>query len=166
MHRHFIRILDYLDGLPFVQADLKPGTPVLVNRILAQNGLITVIPGDNPEAYAPRLAYNLLAAVQVPNQFSPEKYQLALATEKDIRVNVEYRLQLVRQDAKQLVAMTDAQLAQPSTLLLLNDMLTQASYAYSGQFDPTTLHSQGGVLNDYDNIQVIASFDIFPYTSK
>ena len=163
MHRHFIRILDYLDGLPFVQADLSPGTRVLVNPILAQNGLVTVIPGDNPEAYTPRIAFHILSALEAAHGlFSSDKVQLALEVDKDVRVNLEYLLQLVRRDAKQLVTMTDGQLAQRSTLSLLNEMLTQANYAYAGQFDPVSGHLQGGALNDYNLIQTIASFDIFP----
>jgi len=162
MHRHFIRILDYLDGSAFVSADLPPGTPLLVNPLLAQNGLITVVPGENPEAYLPHAAFSILSFAQAGNTLSPEKRQIGLEVEKDIRVNLAYRLQLVRQDAKQLVALTDAQLAQRSTLPLLNDLLTQANYAYAGQFDPATDHLQGGALNDYNLIQAIASFDIFP----
>ena len=163
MHRHFIRILDYLDGLPFVQADLSPRTPVLVNPILAQNGLVTVIPGDNPEAYTPRIAFHILSALEAAHGlFSSDKVQLALEVDKDVRVNLEYLLQLVRRYAKQLVTMTDGQLAQRSTLSLLNEMLTQANYAYAGQFDPASGHLQGGALNDYNLIQTIASFDIFP----
>ena len=162
MHRHFIRILDYLDGSAFVSADLPPGTPLLVNPLLAQNGLVTVVPGENPEAYLPRAAFSILSFAEAGNTLSPEKRQLALEVEKDIRVNLDHRLQLIRQDAKQLVAMTDAQLAQRSTLPLLNDLLTQANYAYAGQFDPTTGRLQGGALNDYNLIQFVASFDLYP----
>jgi len=120
-----------------------------------------VVPGENPEAYLPRAAFSILSFAEAGNTLSPEKRQLAFEVEKDIRVNMAYRLELVRQDAKQLVARTDAQLAQRSTLPLLNDLLTQANYAYAGQFDPATGRLRGGALNDYNLIQNIASFDIF-----
>ncbi len=162
MHRHFIRILEYLDGSAFASADLPRGTSLLVNPLLAQNGLITVVPGENPEAYSPRVAFSVLSFAQAANHLSPERRQMALDVEKDIRVNIEYRLQLVRRDAKQLLAMSDTQLAQPSILPLLNDMLTQANYAYAGQFDSATGRLVGGALNDYNSIQVLASFDVVP----
>jgi hypothetical protein len=164
MHRHFIRILQYLDGLTYVRADLPSGTPVLVNATLAQNGLITVIPGDNPEAYVPRIATQVLGVANSPD-LSVEKHALAVETERDIRINVENWLQQVRQDARQLFTLSDAQLAQRSTLPLLNDMLEQARNAYTGQINPVTDQRQGGVLNDYDNIQRIASFDFTQYVS-
>jgi hypothetical protein len=164
MHRHFIRILDYIDGSAFVSADLPPGTPLLVNPLLAQNGLVPIVPGENPESYPPRAAFSILSFLQSSPNLSPQKLQLGLQTEQDVRVNIPYHLQLVRQYAKQLVMMSNAQLAQKSTLLLLDAMLQQARIAYSGEFDPTTGHFQGGILNDYNTIQLLASYDIAPYT--
>jgi serine/threonine protein kinase len=164
MHRHFIRILDYIDGLGFVQADLPPGTPVLVNPLLAQYGLVTIVPGDNPESYPPRVSYNVLSFVETAaNHLSPDKQKLGLQTERDIRTNVEAQLQLVRQDARQLFLLTDNQLLQRSTLPLLNDLMAKARFAFSGELDPTAGYLKGGALNDYNNIQLVASFDITPY---
>ncbi|GAC1389267.1 MAG: hypothetical protein NVSMB38_02970 [Ktedonobacteraceae bacterium] len=167
MHRHFIRILDYLDGSPFIQEDLPPGTPLLVNPLLAQVGLINLNLRfkQATESYTQRVASNVLGVIHI-SEGSPAKQRLATLTEKDIRVNVANWLELVRKDAKQLVLLTDAQLAQRSTLPLLNDVVTQARYAFSGQFDPASDQLQGGALLDYDHIQLLASFDIVPYTAK
>lgn len=136
---------------------------MLVNPLLAQYGLVTIVPGDNPEAYPPRVSYNVRSFVETATQLSPEKRKLGLETERDIRTTVEARLQLVRQDAKQLFFMTDEQLLERSTLPLLNDIVAQARLAYSGELDPTAGYLKGGALNDYNNIQLIASFDITLY---
>ena len=40
MHRQFIRILDYLDGLSYVQNDVPVDSPVLVNARLARVSLL------------------------------------------------------------------------------------------------------------------------------
>jgi serine/threonine protein kinase len=163
IHRHFIRILDYIDGSAFVDCDLPPGTPLLVNPLLAQNGLVTIVPGENPEAYPPRAAFSILSFIQASPNLSPEKRQLGLEAEKDIRVNIAYRLQQVRLYAKQLVAMSNTQLAQKSTVPLLDSMLEQARIAYSGSYDPTVNRFLGGALNDYNSIQFLASYDIASY---
>lgn len=163
MHRHFIRILDYIDGLGFVSADLPPDTPVYVNPLLAQYGLVTIVPGDNPESYPPRVAYNVQSFVETATQLSPEKRKLGFETERDIRTTVEASLQLVRQDARQLFLMTNDQLRAGSTVSLLNKMLEEARLAFSGYLDPNVGYLKGGALNDYNNIQLIASFDITPY---
>jgi serine/threonine protein kinase len=164
IHRHFIRILDYIDGSAFVSVDLPPETPLLVNPTLAQNGLVTIVPGENPESYPPRAAFSILSFIEAAPNLSPEKQELGIKTEKDVRVNIEQHLQLVRQYAKQLFAMNNEQLAQKSTLSILDHMLEQARIAYSGEYDPSVNHFVGGALNDYHNIQYLASYDIAPYT--
>jgi hypothetical protein len=163
IHRHFIRILDYIDGSAFVDSDLPPGTPLLVNPLLAQNGLMTIVPGENPEAYPPRAAFSILSFIQAAPNLAPEKRQLGLQAEKDIRVTIAYHLQQVRLYAKRLVAMSNAQLAQKSTVSLLDSMLEQVRIAYSGNYDPTVNRFLGGALNDYNTIQFLAGYDIAQY---
>jgi len=166
IHRHFIRILDYVDGSAFVSADLPPGTPLLTDPQLTQNGLATIVPGENPESYLPRAAFSILSFVEAAPNLSPEKHQLGIQAEHDIRVNIDEHLHLVRAYAKQLVAMDSTQLAQKSTLPLLDSMLEQARIAYSGEYDPTVDRFLGGALNDYNDIQLLASYDIAPYTGE
>ena len=104
IHRHFIRILDYIDGSAFVSADLPPGTPLLVNPLLAQNGLVPIVPGENPESYPPRAAFSILSFFQSIPNLSSQKLQQGLQTEQDVRINIPYHLQLVRQFIRQIVA--------------------------------------------------------------
>jgi eukaryotic-like serine/threonine-protein kinase len=166
IHRHFIRILDYIDGSAFVSADLPSGTPLLTDPQLTQNGLATIVPGENPESYLPRAAFSILSFVEAAPNSSPEMHQLGIQTEHDVRVNIDEHLQIVRMYAKQLVAMNSTQLAQKSTLPLLDSMLEEARIAYSGEYDPTVNRFLGGALNDYNNIQLLASYDVAPYTGE
>ena len=80
--------------------------------------------------------------------------------------NVKNSLMQVRQDALQLVHMSDQQLAQPSAQALVGDMALQARNAYAGQPDPVTGNTQGGVLWVYNNVQRLATFEVTPYTQK
>jgi len=64
--------------------------------------------------------------------------------------------------ALQLVGMSDAQLALPSSLDLLNDMAVQANNAYMGHTDPSG-GMQMGVTQIYQDIQKLASFTVKPY---
>jgi hypothetical protein len=72
--------------------------------------------------------------------------------------NVKHWLMQVRQDAKQLVHMNDAQLSSPKALSLIDDMARQASYAYIGQTDPSVL-SQRGALWMYNYLPYLATFE-------
>jgi hypothetical protein len=69
----------------------------------------------------------------------------------------------VRQDAKQLIAMSDTQLLSSDTLTILNDMMAQAFYAYVGQFDPSTGKVQAGAVQIHYDIEHLATFDITQY---
>jgi hypothetical protein len=79
--------------------------------------------------------------------------------------SVRHLLTQVYQDAKQLVQLTHVQLLQPSALTLLDDLTTQAQYAYTGRPDLSNGTSQGGTVWIYDNLQRLATFDVAPYTA-
>ncbi len=74
--------------------------------------------------------------------------------------NVQGWLQQARTDAKQLFNMTPDQLAQPAALDVLDDLVTQATYAYIGQFDPITNTVKPGVLQVHYEVLKLATFDI------
>jgi hypothetical protein len=74
-------------------------------------------------------------------------------------------LEQVHRDAKQLLTMTSSQLAQSSTLAILDDMVTHIEYAYLGQPDPLTGQLQGGTIWISTNIQRMANFEVKPYVS-
>ena len=74
--------------------------------------------------------------------------------------NVKEWLQQVRTDAKRLFYMTPDQLAQPAALAVLDDLVTQATYAYIGQFDPITNTVKPGALQVHYDVLKLATFDI------
>jgi hypothetical protein len=71
--------------------------------------------------------------------------------------NVRLWLNQVRNFARQLVLMDATQLAQPSTLTMLDNMLSFATYAYIGKLNPQTDQVIPGVLQAHYNIQLLAT---------
>jgi len=80
--------------------------------------------------------------------------------------NVRQWLQKLHDDAKQLLSMTDAQIAQPPAFALLNDMVDQANFAYTGEVDPTTGTMRNGVIWIHAHMQSLASLDVVQYVQS
>lgn len=162
MHQHFIRILDYLDGDTYVQADVPTGTAVAASAPLGLLGSTTP-DVQNPLAagYLHLISSHVDAIAQAP-AITPEKHHLAAGIIASINT-MRSHLATVRQDAKQLLAMSDAQLLSQSTLTILNNMMAQAFYAYVGQFDPSTGELQASAVQIHYDIEHLATLDITPY---
>jgi hypothetical protein len=77
--------------------------------------------------------------------------------------DVQSLLEHVRMDAKQLLMMSDAQLLSQTSLLMLDDLETQAFYAYTGQIDPATNQLQSGVVQIGYDLERLATLDVTPY---
>jgi hypothetical protein len=58
--------------------------------------------------------------------------------------------------------MNNTQLSGASSIL--NDLFTQANYAFVGQFDPSTNTVKEGVVQIHYNIQGLATFEVSPCT--
>ncbi len=163
-HKHLIRILEYLDSLQYVQLDV-PDRPFVnyVNNTIAQVPLLAFPDAVNqkPPDYLHHIDKHMHAVVQAPG-VTPQQSQLATEIDKAIN-NVGKWLSQVRADAKQLVVMDDQQLLQPSSLDILNDMVTQATYAFIGQPNPVTNRVDPGVSQIYYDIQRLATFDVTVY---
>jgi hypothetical protein len=167
MHDLFTAILDYLDALPNVHLDVPPGTPIKADPTFAQVSLLTVDKtrqgvvkylATDPPGDLDHMILHLSELNRAPDA-TPQMHTLS----QDIVValgNVKGRLQQVRADAKQLFDMTPAQLAQPAALAVLDDMVTQATYAYIGQFNPITNSVKPGVLQVHYDVLKLATFDI------
>jgi hypothetical protein len=165
LRKNVIRILDYLDGKTFVQTDVPPGTPNLVDPRLGSVALLEFDPqNQNPPGYLYHINKHLQGIIQAPGATQDQR-QIAAQIDKAIN-QVTSWLQLVRTDAKKLINTPDNQLLSPGALSLLNDMDTQAGYAYSGQLDPATNQTQGGVLQIHHNIERLATFNVTAYTSS
>lgn len=161
IHRQVVRILDYLDSSSYVQRDVPPGTHLLVDPRLAQVPLISVVKPQVNASYLSRIEDHVLALSlesQTPG-IAPATHKLARQADLAL-INEQNWLSQVRQDAKQIVTMTDEQLLQPSTLLLLSDMQVQANDAFVGRFNPFTGQIQWGAVQIYYSIQQLATFDI------
>src|SRR5258708_36696389 len=79
--------------------------------------------------------------------------------------NVTTWLQNLRSDDKQLLAMTDTQLQQPAALSLLDDMVLQASNAYTGSTDPSTVQLMQGVFCLHQQLQSMARLPIWSFSA-
>jgi eukaryotic-like serine/threonine-protein kinase len=161
LHRHIVRILDYLDGLSFVQHD-APGEPVLVNKVNAEIGLLDVDPMARVRGFLYTIDFHLNAVIQSTGS-TPDQRKLAIQIDNAIK-NVEFWLASVRKDAQQLEQMSQAQLALPATRNnLLDTMANDALSAFAGHIDPDSGNVQEGVIQIHYNIQRLATFDIAPY---
>ncbi len=175
LHTQVVRILDYLDGSSYIAPDVPAGTPFLADSQTAQVALLGPTPD---EAYAPGFVFqnqpppgyvylvqtHLDGALLAP-QATSAQHQLSIQINGGVD-NVRRALMQVYQDAKQLVSMTNVQLLQAPALTVLDDMTTQAQYAYTGQPNPATGTSQGGALWIYDNLQRLATFVVAAYPAK
>ena len=165
VRRQTVRTLTYLDGLSYVSRDIPPNTPLDLNDRLARIGLIEVNgPNQDPPSYLDSIVFHLNGLIQAGGSTPTlRKEAAALLAAMD---NVRYWLAQVRRDGQQIMRMTEAQLLQPSTLSLINDMIVNASNAYAGQIDPTTNQMREGVTWIHDHMQVLAMLDITPYKAS
>jgi len=62
--------------------------------------------------------------------------------------------------ARQLALMNNNQLAQPGTLAMIDNLLTNVTYAYIGQLNPKTNTVVPGILQVHYDVQQLAAFTI------
>ncbi len=164
MHNLFISMLDYLDGTANVHVDVPPGTPITADPVIARVSLLTVDSAQlkdvdtNPPGDMDHLPLHLSQLLRAPD-ITPDMRTLAQSILVDLG-NAKIWLQRVRMDAKQLFAMTPDQLTQDGARVLLDDLVTQTTYAYIGQLDPATNTVKPGVLEAHYAAQRLATFDI------
>ncbi len=165
VRRQTIRALTYLDGVSYVQQDLPPNTGTLVNERLARIGLLEVKgPTQDPPAYLTHIVNHLNGLLQAPGA-TPELRKIVADVVMALN-NVTYWLTQLRMDAQKVMKMSDVQLQQPSTLNLINDMIDNATHAYSGQIDPSTGEMREGISWVHDHMQLIATFNISTFTAN
>jgi hypothetical protein len=175
IHDQIIRILEYLDGQANSKTDLPASTPWLADARTAQVPLLGPAPKDadppgyvfqneTPPGYVYLIQTHLNGAILAP-EATTDQHHLAVQINGAIDA-ARQALTTVYQDAKQLLALPVAQLLQPSALTLLDDLATQAQYAYTGQPDPSTGVAQGGSLWIYNNFQRLATLEVNLYTAS
>ena len=163
MSQDVIRILDYLDGIAYVQKDLPAATPnpVLVDARMGTFGLLQFDPQQQLSGYLQHMSIHLNGLTSSPganNLLREHAAQILVASN-----TVNGWLEQIRQDARQLVAMKDEQLKQQQALTLLNDIVSNTNFALNGKSDPVTGNMQKGVEWIYKAIQSLATMDITPF---
>jgi serine/threonine protein kinase len=161
--RDIVRILDYLDGSSYVylEKDVPAATPLLIDPKIARVALLEFdVVNQQPPGYLKHIG-NHLRDITVSPGVTPDQLALATHVTRDIS-NVQVWLQAVRSDAVKLMYMNNAQLSQAEPIL--DDLFTQANYAFVGQFDPNTGNVKEGVAQIHYNIQKLATFDVQPCT--
>lgn len=167
MNDQFIRILDYLDGSANVHVDLPSSMPIVTDPTITQVALLTVDAkqggpnlATNPPGYVDHVQLHVGQVAKAPD-ISPDMRQRT-ARILDAVNNAKNWLTNVHKYAVQLAAMRDDPnaLMQPSTRTLLDEMVTQATYAYIGQLNPVTNRVVPGILQAHYEIQKLATFTI------
>jgi hypothetical protein len=168
----FIRILDYLDGLQNVHVDLSAtDAPALINTTDTKNASIALLTVDplrqnadlphDPVGYIDHIQLHLSEVVRAPDVSSEMRSnasQILTAVK-----NAGNWLQQVHKDAVALYSMGNndpTQLQQSKASQLLDDMVTQATYAYIGQLDPVTRQIHSGATQAHYGIQKLAVLSI------
>lgn len=172
VHTQVIRILDYLDGVSSVQADVPPGTPLLADTHSVQVALLGPAPqyaqspgyvyqNEAPPGFFYLVQAHLNGTVLSP-QSTAQQHQLAIQINASLDT-VKLHLTAVYQDAKQLAFLTNAQLLQPSTQTLLTDLATQAQSAYTGNANSVVSATPDSAIGIYNSLQKMAAFNVTPY---
>jgi len=166
IHRHMIRILQYLDGLASLlrTGDLPAGTPVLVDAQAGQMGLLQVSKPPVLPPYLTHVAQHLQMLMNT-SELTKEQRQRALVIDNALKEAI-LLLQNVRSAAITLTRMVEHQLQSSNALTLLNDIVTSTRNAYTGRFDPATNKSTGGIIWIHDNLQSFAACPIFAARDK
>jgi serine/threonine protein kinase len=164
VHRALVRILDYLDGSVYVQAEVPPGTPLYIDPTIARVALLEFDEvHQQPPGYLKHIGNHLRELTSSPGATAAQR-ALAIQIGQAIN-NVQGWLAAVHTDAVTLEKMTNGQLSQPGAASMLNDLFKQANSAFVGQFDPNTSTVKEGVVQIHYNIQGLATFYVTPCTS-
>jgi eukaryotic-like serine/threonine-protein kinase len=170
IHPLFVDILDYLDGSPNVHIDMPNGaTVVTADPTVSQVALLSVTPAqvqetelaNNPPGYVDHIQLHVKGVVGAPDATSQMR-TLGNQIIAALNNHVKPWLEQVRTYAQKLVKMDRFQLAQPSTLTMLDQMLSYATYAYIGQLDPNSNNVVPGVLEVHYLMQQLAALTITP----
>ncbi|HEV2662767.1 MAG TPA: hypothetical protein VGU68_19325, partial [Ktedonobacteraceae bacterium] len=165
VRRQTLRTLTYLDGVSFVTKDLPPNTGLNVNERLARVGLLQVGgAAQEPPSYLAHISHHLSGLLE--SDAASKSLRQNITSIVAALDNVQAWLQQVRRDALQIMKMSDAQLRQPATLMLLNDMIDNATNTFTGQVDPATGQMREGVTWIHNQVQALAVLDVKHITAS
>src|SRR5215472_3243063 len=141
IHNLFVSMLDYLDGSPNVHIDV-PGGVVAADPVASRVALLTVDPvqskdlANNPIGYLDHVPLHLNGVVKAPDATQQMRAHATRIIQS--LANAKNWLVKVRLLARQLAAMDATQLSQPTTLTMLDTLLSDTTYAYIGQLNAST----------------------------
>jgi hypothetical protein len=168
MRAHFIRILDFIDGIKNVHIDLPANTPVMVDEGDAKGALLTVDPLrqsstnlTNPPGHLDHAQFHV-AQIARATDVLPET-RLRTKDVLDGLKNAKDWLTKVRTIANTLFKKVSADplsLRQAEAGGLLDDLVTNATYAYIGQLDPATHQVKPGVIQAHYAMQQLSELKI------
>lgn len=155
-----IRILEYLDGIPNAQVDAPPGQtlPILVDRRIGSVALLQLTPQQDPPAHLYHVNLHVIGLSVSPHT-SSSFHALSLQIIAAIK-HVNRWLEQVRQDARQLVAMSGKQVSRQTTQVILTDLVSNANYAFSGRTEAGAGNDQQGVAWIQQSVRSLPSMDI------
>jgi hypothetical protein len=160
-----IQLLAYLDGMSFVMQDVpdaSASTQAKLDTHRAALGLLNVRGAtQNPPGYLAQIVYHLNGLLNAPG--SPDNVRAIVNQILPALSDVTGWLQKLRDDDRRLLALADDQLGQKMALSLLDDMVLQASNAYSGNTDTSVGKIKPGVSWIHDQLQGLASININTY---
>jgi hypothetical protein len=159
IQRQTTRVLSYLDGSTFLYKDIPGNAPLLVDARLARVGLLDVDgPNQEPPDYVEHIDKHLRGLLEANDTSVSLREQInAMITAIN---NINHWLTQLRQDSQKLLKMSTAQLKQPATLTLLNDMILNSNDAFAGQVDPSTGQALQGVSWLHEHMQLLATINL------
>ncbi len=115
-----------------------------------------------PASYLTQIGVQLSAIAQSADA-TPQQRLIASRVTNDLHLMAD-TLGRVREVVRHLVLLSDAQLAQPATLSLLDELVEQSNSVYSGVLNPATGQREGGALWIADQLERLATFVVQPCT--
>jgi len=157
-----VHMLDELDGSAGVSQDVPVGTPLYIDPQLAQVPLLPLQSGQQPPDYITQIEMQLAALAQSPGATGAQQ-QIAVHITADLK-QVADALGRVRESARQLLLLSDAQLAQPAALSSLDDLVEETNTAYAGLLNPVTGVREGGAVSIADQLERLATIVVLRCT--
>jgi len=165
MRTLFISMLDYLDGSPNVHLDV-PGGPVYADPTASKVSLLSVGTAqqqgtdlaNNPPGYLDHVPLHLNGVVKAPDATSQMR-QLATRVIDSLANSAKW-LKEARMYARQLALMNNNQLSQREAITMIDNLVTDVTYAYIGQLNPKTNTVVPGVLQVHYDVQQLATLII------
>jgi hypothetical protein len=161
----FISMLDYLDGAPNVHIDV-PGDAIYADQTTSRVSLLSIDAiqqqgtnlANNPPGYLDHVPLHLNGVIKAPDA-TPQLRKIATNI-IDALTNAAKWLKESRMLARQLALMNNNQLAQPGTLPMIDNLLTDVTYAYIGQLNPKTNTVVPGILEVHYDVQQLAALTL------